>query len=139
MDWEKEPRPWIYVMGPFELAIIAAEKIISWGGFPIVPHVRWGSHTYEFWFNYNCHLLQRCDAAYRLPGESAGSDHEEGVCNLTLFVPVFYEDDPYDEDGDVALYNWITEWLEVNDPKAATDPNFRGSREAGLPDPGVLG
>lgn len=48
---------------------------------PVVPHLSllWHAITplpYEDWMALDLHLLAKCEAVYRLPGESPGADRE---------------------------------------------------------------
>jgi len=95
-------KPLIYIMGPYSKggqarnvrrAIEAAEVVCSLGGVPFIPHLChfWDllyPRTYEFWLDYDITWLERCHAAYRIPGESEGADREEKRCN-ELKIPVF--------------------------------------------------
>jgi hypothetical protein len=118
----------------------AAERIIRMGGFPVVPHTNltWElvePHNYDFWLAYGMYLLDRCDAAYRVPGHSPGSDKETESCILSRNIRVFFDATP---EGRCALFKWITDWLEEHDP-TARHPNFRQSRELLLDAVGILG
>ena len=81
--------PWIYVAGPYSgrevdntrAAISTATQIRIRGGTPIVPHtcLVWAlvePADYEWWLKLDLDYLSRCDALYRLPGESPGADRE---------------------------------------------------------------
>lgn len=48
---------------------------------PVVPHLSllWHAVTpreYDHWLEYDLHLMRKCDAVIRLPGESTGADAE---------------------------------------------------------------
>src|SRR5574343_1730456 len=80
----------IYVAGPYtkpdplentRKAIDAWNTLVEAGAVPIVPHLTLLTHlvypkSVEFWYEYDLHLLARCDYLLRLPGESAGADRE---------------------------------------------------------------
>lgn len=62
---------------------------------PVVPHLSmlWHAirpHDIDFWYEYDHHLLARCDALFRLPGPSTGADAEREVA-FSLGLPVFYD------------------------------------------------
>ncbi len=92
----------IYVAGPITHgdsylnvaeAIDAAETLYEMGWAPLVPHLGYLWHmmypkSYEDWMDYDFHLLNRCDALVRLPGESSGSDREVAFAE-ELGIPVY--------------------------------------------------
>ena len=45
---------------------------------------------YEFWIEYCFRILSRCDAVYRMPGESVGGDAEVELARF-IGLPVFYD------------------------------------------------
>ncbi len=97
------PRKWVYVAGPMSIgdtvlhvrkAILTANKIILAGLHPHVPHLTQLWHmitpkTWEEWLDMDEQTLSRCDALYRLPGESIGADREIRFAEARG-IPVFY-------------------------------------------------
>ena len=81
---------WIYVSGPYTVgdteenvakAIDLGVKLRDMGHVPIIPHLSHYVHArnprnYRYWMDWDLELLSRCDAIYRLPGESPGADEE---------------------------------------------------------------
>lgn len=80
----------IFISGPYTYpdpvintrnAIFAAEEVIKKGHIPFIPHLNhlWHlicPHDIDFWYEYDLHWLQICDAILRLPGKSSGADKE---------------------------------------------------------------
>lgn len=93
----------VYVSGPYSggdavmnvrAAVMAAEDIAEAGGFPFVPHLShlWhiiAPHPWEFWIKQDMEWVERCDAFYRIVGQSAGADLEEARAR-ELGKPVFH-------------------------------------------------
>lgn len=95
--------PLVYVAGPYTRpdpvantheTIKVATRLYETGlVVPLVPHLTLLWHLLEprpldFWYAYDLHLLARCDAVLRLPGDSTGADEE--VCAAGgLGIPVF--------------------------------------------------
>ena len=60
---------------------------------PVIPHMNllWHvicPHPVEYWYDYDLELLARCDALFRIVGDSKGADHEVAVATdlgLALF------------------------------------------------------
>ncbi|HET7325997.1 MAG TPA: DUF4406 domain-containing protein [Nocardioidaceae bacterium] len=85
-----EAWPLVYVAGPYthpdpvlnvRVAVKAAEDLIAHRVVPLVPHLSHLWHLvspqpYNWWLAYDLALLARCDAIYRIPGDSAGADGE---------------------------------------------------------------
>jgi nucleoside 2-deoxyribosyltransferase len=83
-------RRWVYVAGPYShpdplantrAAVLAGQELWDAGYFPVVPHLSmaWqlvAPQPVEWWYAFDLHLLSRCDALLRLPGESKGADAE---------------------------------------------------------------
>src|SRR5947207_11029921 len=84
-------RPLVHIAGPYTQpdpganthAVIAlASELIDEGLVtPFVPHLTLLWHAVrprplDFWYAYDVALLQRCDALFRIPGESSGADME---------------------------------------------------------------
>lgn len=60
---------------------------------PLVPHLTLLADLVrpmpvEDWYRYDLELLARCDAVYRLPGDSTGADTETAAARQ-LNIPVF--------------------------------------------------
>lgn len=70
----------------------------------------------EDWYAYDLHLLERCDAVWRLPGESTGADAEM-VHALERDIPVFGERD--------ALLAWAREWKPADLEARLSDASHR--------------
>lgn len=83
-------RPWVYVAGPYTKpdpventrnALLVGERLYAAGLMPIVPHMSLLAqivtpHPVDYWYEFDLHLLARCDMLLRLPGESVGADRE---------------------------------------------------------------
>ena len=81
---------WVYITGPYTLGdpveniqamVYLAERVKDNGYMPIVPLLNhlWhlvSPHTREFFTEMRMGLLERCDAIYRMDGESKGADAE---------------------------------------------------------------
>ena len=94
----------IYIAGPYTNGDVAvnvrnafeiANKIADLGFAPFVPHSSHFWHMlfpreYEFWIDLDNQFLPCCDALYRIPGISEGSDKEVELATK-LGLPVFYE------------------------------------------------
>lgn len=95
---------YIYVAGPYTKgdtilnirdALYIANHLRSMGHTPFVPHLTYAWHMIfphedvEYWYQYDLEWLRKCDAIYRLPGESTGADKEVDVA-LEMGIPVFY-------------------------------------------------
>jgi hypothetical protein len=70
---------------------------------PVAPHLTLLWHLVaprplEFWYAYDLAILARCDAIYRVPGDSTGADAEVAFAE-SRGVPVF--------DDREALYEWV--------------------------------
>lgn len=93
----------IYVAGPYtkgdvavnvKNAIVAGNNLRSLGFTPFIPHLThfWHliqEHEIDYWYRYDMEWLEKCDALFRLPGESNGADAEEARA-LELGLPVFH-------------------------------------------------
>lgn len=87
----------IYVAGPITHnfigglidALDVGMELIDMGHIPYLPQTLMlmvvrhgtsvldvGSLDYEKWMEFDFNVIDRCDALYRLPGESAGADRE---------------------------------------------------------------
>jgi nucleoside 2-deoxyribosyltransferase len=99
-------RLWVYLAGPYTKpdpventrnALLAADRLYAAGLFPVVPHLSLLSHLVaphppEYWYEFDMHLLDRCDALLRLPGESPGADREVDFA-MGRVIPVFRSED----------------------------------------------
>ena len=98
-------RPLVYVAAPYRSdpvqntrqAILFADRMQRVGGITcIVPHLNLGwdlvqPHEANYWLEYDFALLARCDALFRLPGESPGADDEVRFAG-ERGIPVFYRE-----------------------------------------------
>lgn len=62
---------------------------------PIIPHLSMFAHfldpqPVEFWYQFDLHLLARCDVLWRLPGESTGADREVDAA-MRWNIPVLFD------------------------------------------------
>ena len=111
-------KPLIYIAGPYTKPDPATNVAIACGAWASLralgidaycPH--W-SHVQQLvvplpwdeWIAFDLRILARCDALYRLPGESAGADREEQEARR-LGLSVLYAI------GDVVA------WLRAVDPR----------------------
>jgi len=81
---------YIYVAGPYtkgdvvlnvRFAIQEGDYISRLGHYPFIPHLThfWHMvqpHEYQFWMEQDAQWLKKCDAVYRIKGESSGADIE---------------------------------------------------------------
>jgi hypothetical protein len=96
-------KPLVYIAGPYtnpdpvlntrSTLILAAEFYEGGHVVPLVPHLTllWNlvvPRPIEFWYAYDLELLRRCDALFRMPGESTGASVEEEEAHR-LGLPVF--------------------------------------------------
>lgn len=104
-------RPMIYVAGPMTtgtqgpyipigIAARKAKELYNAGWLPFVPQLNssWemmagelvdGRGT-EGWLDYDFQIIERCDALFRMEGDSKGADREVALCKK-LSIPVFAE------------------------------------------------
>jgi nucleoside 2-deoxyribosyltransferase len=98
--------PLVYVAGPYtspdpvyntRRAVDAGMKLYELGlASPLIPHLTMFVHylhpqtDVEFWYEYDLHAMERCDAVYRLLGKSTGADREVAYAN-ELGIPVYEE------------------------------------------------
>ncbi len=96
---------YIYIAGPLnvdsddekvnvQVALMTAEAIINMGAMPYVPHLTlfWDKqfkHPKEYWMKLDTFWLAKCDALYRIPGNSEGAE-EEVLLAHKLKIPVLY-------------------------------------------------
>lgn len=104
-----------FVSGPYsnepelntKKAIEAADKLISMGILPLVPHL-WHYHDayfkrdYETWLKMSLMMLDRADFLLRLPGESSGADKEVSEAEKRD-IPIFYSFDEIKEAIEVGI------------------------------------
>ena len=84
-------RPLVYIAGPYihpdcventHKTIKVAERLEATGIMtPYIPHLSllWhivAPHDADFWYDYDLAILNRCDALFRIPGQSTGADNE---------------------------------------------------------------
>jgi hypothetical protein len=108
-------RPLVFIAAPYSkpdpvvntrIAIKAGMAIYEHEhALPLIPHLSMLAHLVEprpvdWWYEFDLLLLARCDALWRLPGESTGADREVREARL-LGLPVFL-------DGQ-ALVKWLRE------------------------------
>jgi len=93
----------VYVAGPYthpdpientRLAIDAWKTLVAAGYVPLVPHLGLLCQLVypmppEWWYEYDLHLLERCDVMLRLPGTSKGADIEAEHA-IAHNIPVFH-------------------------------------------------
>ena len=80
---------YIYVAGPYssdpegntDAAIADADRLLEAGYIPFIPHLShfWHErheHPYEDWLEWCFAWVDRCDAVYRMRGDSPGGNRE---------------------------------------------------------------
>ncbi len=94
---------YIYVAGPYTKddpavntrnAILVGEEIVKMGHIPFIPHLThfWHiifPHEYQYWMDMDEKWLLRCDALFRMPGNSSGADIEVKKAK-ERGMPVYY-------------------------------------------------
>lgn len=98
----------VYIAGPLSgdnlwakirAAVRAADLVVAAGGVPFIPHLfaLWAMMTdqaeareYESWMRLDFVMITRCNALFRIEGESSGADREVELARA-LEVPVFFE------------------------------------------------
>lgn len=100
--------PVVYIAGPItkpdpilntNIAVSISDELYTSGVcVPVIPHMNivWHMiipHDNEYWYAYDIHILKRCDALLRLPGESVGADREIEAAKENG-IPVFYWNSP---------------------------------------------
>jgi hypothetical protein len=93
----------IYVAGPYtkgdvavnvKNAISVGNNLRALGHVPFIPHLTHFWHMLiphydvNYWYRYDLEWLKKCDAVFRLPGDSVGADREVEVAK-ELGLPVF--------------------------------------------------
>lgn len=114
-----EAKHLIYIAGPYSKpepctntnrACRVGDQLVDLGFVPVIPHSTthlWHCITprpVAFWYDYDLHLLSRCDALFRFPGDSWGADREIGFAH-SWGIPVFTE------------LSELSEWARLNPPK----------------------
>jgi hypothetical protein len=119
-------RPMVYLAGPYtipdpvtntSLAIKNASFMIEEGFMVVVPHLTlaWNlvvPQPPEFWYAYDFAMLARCDALYRMFGESVGADAEVDFANR-MNIPCFMQWEP--------LIEWRDSWEYDPEEEARRD------------------
>ena len=100
----------VYIAGPLSgdnlwaktrAALRAAEIVVAAGGVPFIPHLfaHWAMATdqaetrgYESWMYFCFVMVSRCNALFRIEGESSGADREVKLARA-LELPVFFDAD----------------------------------------------
>jgi hypothetical protein len=112
--------PLVYVAGPYtsnpvhntHAVIKEAERLEDIFNVAVfIPHMTllWdlvSPAPVEAWYARDNHVLERCDALYRIPGPSTGADDEVAYARK-LDIPVFFHDDPMNR-----LREWRQDWTE---------------------------
>lgn len=94
---------YIYVAGPYTKgdvilnirdAVYVGDTLRSMGHIPFIPHMTYAwhmivPHEVDYWYQYDLQWLERCDALYRIAGESTGADREVERAR-ELWLPVFH-------------------------------------------------
>lgn len=111
-------RPCIYIAGPYRVpcpvqntrtaAIAGMEIYDSLDCDIVIPHLSLLTdmicpRSPEYWLKFTLDQLRRCDAVFRLPGFSTGSDGEVAEANF-IGIPVFHDRDE--------LTHWVANWKE---------------------------
>ena len=94
----------VYIAGPYSdnniigmrNAIHAGNRIMELGYVPFVPHLTgfwdfYSSKPKHIWMKYDLHWLEKCDAVYRISGNSEGADIEVNharLCNIPVFTSI---------------------------------------------------
>jgi hypothetical protein len=92
----------VYIAGPYtkgdvavnvKNAVMMGNNLRALGFTPFIPHLThfWHliiSHDVDYWYKYDMEWLEKCDAVFRLSGESKGADAEEARAR-ELGIPVF--------------------------------------------------
>lgn len=119
--------PMIYVAGPYtnpdpvqntHTAIKFGMQLYKDGiAYPVIPHLSLMLHLVipepdvAFWYAFDLHAVERCDALVRLPGASSGADAE--VAFATDRGMHVFQANQYD-----ALRAWSGRWqTRVNRPQ----------------------
>ena len=95
---------YIYVSGPYssdpaqgiqDAVDIANGLWDEFGLIPFVPHLTHLWHLvsprdYEFWIQYDLEWVKKCDAVFRIEGDSPGADREVAFAKQ-LGKPIFHD------------------------------------------------
>lgn len=119
-------KPQIYIAGPYRIpcpiqntrrAVIAGQLIRDQLGVVVcIPHLSMTEDLIcprlpEYWLQITMDQMLQCDAVYRIPGYSLGSDAEVAEAGR-VGIPVL--NDIYD------LTKWVHNWKKVNDQNTCT-------------------
>ena len=110
----------VYVAGPYtkpdpventHRIIQIADALWDLGVVPVVPHLTlfWHfvkSRSYQEWLDYDLHIMARCDAVLRVPGESHGADGEVAKA-IANGQPVIRSRTARIEDCVAAVEEWL--------------------------------
>lgn len=92
----------VYIAGPYtkgdvvvnvKNAVMMGNNLRALGFTPFIPHLTmfWQliqPHDIEYWYAYDMEWLEKCDAVFRLSGESKGAEAETERA-FELGIPVF--------------------------------------------------
>lgn len=112
--------PLIYVAGPYSepdpilnthRIVRIADRLLDAGFVPLVPHLSVAWHLispkpYQTWLEYDQHILARCDAVLRVPGDSKGAEAEARHA-IDLGIPVIHPRSAHPADCVAAVANWF--------------------------------
>lgn len=128
-DW-----PLVYIAGPYSndptgntrIAIKWAEQLALLDVVPVVPHLSmlwdfYTPHPVEWWYAYDLAILARCDALFRLRGESAGADREVAFAH-ERGIPVFSVLDINGHFNGQRFHQWRRSWTPTGRYPQATPP-----------------
>lgn len=117
-------KPLVYIAAPYSIgdkeantraSMDVADRLLGCGLFiPLVPLLshywdRYSPKSYARWREIDKHLLSRCDALFRLPGESKGADMEVEWAR-EFNIPVFRDT--------ISLMIWLKhDWVDWWDLK----------------------
>ena len=101
-DAAPAPWPWVYVAGPITKgtpsgvlrdAIDAAQELYGHDCLPYIPHLDIITdlvypRSWDEWLAIDLKIVERCDAVFRLPGESPGARKEVTHAGR-MGIPVF--------------------------------------------------
>ncbi len=102
----EQPLPLVYIAAPYlvpdpvwnthDVIKLASRLYETELVVPLVPHLTllWHAvepHPAEYWYEYDLHLLRRCDAVLRVAGPSKGADIETDEA-ASLGIPVFRDE-----------------------------------------------
>lgn len=129
-------RPMVYVAGPIATGgdipgnahkgIREGEELRRKGYAVFVPHLSvltemvCGSVPWESWLEYDEEIIMRCDAVYRMKGESRGADREVKFA-INHGIPVFYDQATMDAWKDAGNWHPSVEDQELRLEKDVTD------------------